>query len=68
MFPFSDVIIALELTGKQLHDALENGVCMYPSYDGRYLSVSGITFTFDANKEPNSRINKEDILIRGEAI
>jgi 5'-nucleotidase len=43
-------------------------VSRYPNYDGRFLGVSGIQFTFDPSKPSYSRILKEDILVNNELL
>ena len=63
MVPVLDGVCLLEVTGKVLLEALENGVSKYPSYDGRFLSVSGIKFAFDPTLPPNKRIPRESIQI-----
>ena len=66
MLPFFDTVCVLEITGKSLIEALENGVSKYPSYDGRFPSVSGISFTFDASFPAYQRILKESIKMEKE--
>ena len=61
MIPVLDAICLLEVPGKILKEALENGVSKYPSYDGRFLSVSGVSFAFDPNLPAYKRIQKESI-------
>ncbi|KAK1989907.1 5'-nucleotidase domain-containing protein [Colletotrichum falcatum] len=55
-FPFEDPVIFIRVTGRQLWDALENGVSQYPAQEGRFPQVSNIQYTFDPSKPPNSRI------------
>lgn len=54
--PFNNTIIGLELTGKQILAALENSVLHYPDASGRFLQVSGLSYTFDPNKPPGERV------------
>jgi len=56
VLPFDNYIVALQLTGQQIWQALENGVAKYPELKGQFLQVSGIKFTFDPNKSPGNRI------------
>jgi 5'-nucleotidase len=56
ILPMCDSLVVLEVTGAQLRIALENGVSQYPRLEGRFPQVSGVSFTFDANLPPNSRI------------
>jgi hypothetical protein len=43
-------------------------VSKYPSFDGRFLGISGITIKFNPNNPSLSRIAKEDIMIQGQPI
>jgi 5'-nucleotidase len=58
MVPVLDGICLLEVSGEELLKALEIGVSKWPSYDGRFPSVSGIRLTFDGSKPPLQRITK----------
>lgn len=63
MIPILDTICLLEVPGKILIEALENGVSRYPSFDGRFLSVSGMKFAFDPKLPPYQRIDKKSICL-----
>lgn len=63
MIPFFDTVCMMEMTGKTLIEALECGVCKYPSYDGRFPSVSGLKFAFDSKQPPGQRVIKESIVL-----
>ena len=54
--------------GKQIHEAIENGVSQYPKLDGRFLQVSGLAFAFDPSKKPGNRINPDSIRIQKEEV
>ena len=56
-----DKVIVVKMLGSTFKDALENGVSAWPKFDGRFPSVSGVTFTFNPTKEPGQRILFEDI-------
>lgn len=43
--------------GEDLLAALENGVCMYPKLEGRFLQVGGLSFAFDPSKPPLQRVD-----------
>lgn len=53
----------VELSGKDIHEMLDNSVSKYPKKDGRFLDVSGMTFAFDPAKEFGRRVS--DIKIGG---
>lgn len=60
-FPFEDPVVVLKVTGKQIVDALENGVSNYPALEGRFPQVSNITFDADYSKPPMSRVTNVTI-------
>lgn len=63
MLPFNNPIVKVEVTGKTLMDILEHGVARSreDSEPGRFPQVSGIRFTFDANKLPGQRITQATV-------
>lgn len=58
MLPFNNPIVKVEVSGKLLMDILEHSVARSreDSEPGRFPQVSGLKFTFDANKLPGQRI------------
>ena len=56
------------IQGKQIHEALENGVSQVPKMEGRFLQVSGISFAYDPSKPGGSRIDPDSIKIEGEPL
>lgn len=56
----------LSVTGKEIRDALENAVSLYPALEGRFPQVSNISFDFNPSRPPNSRLTT--IRIGGEAL
>ncbi|KAI5750625.1 hypothetical protein M8J76_017176 [Diaphorina citri] len=58
--------IVLELTGEQLWLALENAVCKYPKLEGRFPQVAGLSFAFDPNQPPGSRVDPKFVRIGDE--
>ncbi|KAL0277625.1 UNVERIFIED_CONTAM: hypothetical protein PYX00_004852 [Menopon gallinae] len=62
VIPMMDPLVVLEVTGEQLLAALENGVSGYPKLEGRFPQVAGISFAFDPNKPPGSRV--DPLLVR----
>ena len=55
-FPFEDPVIVIKVTGKQIWDALENGVSLLPALEGRFPQVGGMRFGFNATRESGNRI------------
>lgn len=61
-----DPLIVIEVTGKVIHEALENGVSSYPKLEGRFPQVSGITFTFNPDAPIGSRVEPRLVRIGDE--
>ena len=49
------------MSGTCFVEALENGVSMWPKFDGRWPCVSGIKFKFDPKRPIGQRIFKDSI-------
>jgi len=56
----------MNLTGKQILEALENGVSGYPKLEGRFPQVAGISFAFDPTKPPMQRVDPQFVRIGDE--
>ena len=61
--PFRGNIAILSVTGEQLKQALENSVSMVEFEEGRFLQVSGISFTYTTSKPKGKRI--KSLLVDG---
>ena len=63
MLPFNNPIVKVEVTGKTLMDILEHSVARSreDNEPGRFPQVSGLRFTFDADKLPGQRIVKASV-------
>lgn len=61
VYPITDIVDRVSMTGKLFVQALENGVSAYPKYEGRFPSVSGIHFKFDPKLPPGKRILMDSI-------
>lgn len=68
ILPYMESILVLNITGKQVHRALENGVSQYPKLEGRFPQVAGITFAFDPTRDPGSRVPFDSIHVQGSAL
>ncbi|MBI2843658.1 MAG: 5'-nucleotidase C-terminal domain-containing protein [Armatimonadetes bacterium] len=51
-----DPIVEVRLTGKQMKQALERSVLIYPQKNLGFLQVSGVSFTFDPSKPQEDRV------------
>ena len=63
MLPFTDELVVLHLTGKQLLQALETGVSAWPKREGRFLQVSGVKFSFNPKQPPGFRVIKNSVIV-----
>lgn len=63
MLPFNNPIVKVEVTGKTLMEILEHGVARSreDNEPGRFPQISGMKFTFDANKLPGQRITQASV-------
>jgi 2',3'-cyclic-nucleotide 2'-phosphodiesterase (5'-nucleotidase family) len=61
--PFRTYVAVLSVTGEQLKQALENSVSEVEFVKGRFLQVSGVSFTYSLEKSPGERI--QSIFING---
>ncbi|HBJ2621350.1 TPA: 5'-nucleotidase C-terminal domain-containing protein [Clostridium botulinum] len=55
LFPFGSVAQTVKLSGSDIVNALEVSVGAYPTEQGGFLQVSGMTFSFDPTKEKGNR-------------
>ncbi len=44
--PFNNRVVVIEVTGRALREAIENGLKLLPHADGRFPQVSGLTVTY----------------------
>ena len=66
--PFEIEVLKLEVTGQTILDCLEVGVSALPDYDGRFLQVSGIKFSFNPNKPKFERVNAAGVFVDKEPL
>jgi 5'-nucleotidase / UDP-sugar diphosphatase len=64
--PFGNSTSMVEITGKDIKDALENGVSQIDNRAGRFPQVSGLTFAIDPKAAVGSRIL--DLKVGGQPI
>lgn len=64
--PFGNVTVLLEMTGEDIKAVLEHGVSKVEEKAGRFLQVSGLSFTYDSKAGAGSRI--VEIIIDGAPI
>lgn len=61
--PFRTSVAVLSLTGEQLEQALENSVSEVELEKGRFLQISGMSFTYSIERPVGERI--QDVFING---
>lgn len=57
VFPFlGNTVVTLKVTGRDIQEALENSVSQIDRGAGRFLQVSGLTYTYDPKAPPGQRV------------
>lgn len=64
--PFPNLIVMVELLGRDLLEALENGVSQWAHRSGRFLQVSGLCFSFDPESAVGERV--KEVRVGGEPL
>ena len=54
--PFNNRVVTVEIAGRELRRAIENGLSLLPRPSGRFPQVSGIEVRFDLARNPGSRV------------
>ncbi len=54
--PFGNATIMVQITGKDVKDAIENGLAPAPQGSGRFPQVSGLTFEADIKRPVGQRV------------
>ena len=66
IMPFGNNAQKAEISGKVIREMLEHSVFGVPATFGGFLSVSGMTFSFDPSKPAGQRV--EEVFINGEIL
>lgn len=64
--PFRSRIVVIEIKGREIKAALENGLSMIEASKGRFLHLSGARAIFDSNAKPGERL--KELLIGGQQV
>ncbi len=67
IFYYTNKLVAFRATGQQLLDLLRNGVSRADAGDGRFLQVSGLTFTYHP-RDGAFIVNPEDVRVNGKPL
>ncbi len=66
VLPFQNTLSTFEVSGATIIAALENGVGQIEDGAGRFPQVAGMSYAFDAAKEPGARVS--DVMVGGAPI
>jgi 5'-nucleotidase / UDP-sugar diphosphatase len=61
ILPFANHLVKAEISGEAILAALEHSVSGWGDGNGRFLQVSGLSFTFDVSQPAGSRVVSADI-------
>ncbi|BCZ92257.1 multifunctional 2',3'-cyclic-nucleotide 2'-phosphodiesterase/5'-nucleotidase/3'-nucleotidase [Thermus thermophilus] len=61
VLPFGNTLVVMDLKGKEILAALENGVSQWESTAGRFLQVSGLRYAFDLSRPAGSRVVRVEV-------
>jgi 5'-nucleotidase len=56
LLPFTDVVLKLELRGRDLRSALEHGLAQTDREGGGFLQISGVRVVWDPRRAPGQRV------------
>lgn len=61
VLPFGNTLVVMDLKGKEILAALENGVSQWEGQAGRFLQVSGLRYAFDLARPAGSRVVRVEV-------
>ncbi|XP_052229236.1 trifunctional nucleotide phosphoesterase protein YfkN-like isoform X2 [Dreissena polymorpha] len=64
ILPMVDPLVVIEVSGRVVLAALENGVSQVPKLEGRFPQVAGLSFVYDASKNPGSRVESSLVKVQ----
>jgi 2',3'-cyclic-nucleotide 2'-phosphodiesterase (5'-nucleotidase family) len=56
IFPFDDAVVCMEIDGKGIWSAIENGLSRWPAQEGRFPVIAGLAVEWDSRRAPGNRI------------
>jgi len=68
VFPFSNRLITISLSGAKVLAALEHSVRLFPAENGGFMHVGGIRFSFDPSRPAGSRVNPAKVSVKGQPL
>jgi len=64
--PFDNYIVAIQLTGREIREALEHGVSGVERGEGRFPQVSGLSFSYRPSAPEGSRV--QEVRVAGQPL
>ncbi|MDM7324041.1 MAG: 5'-nucleotidase C-terminal domain-containing protein [Thermus sp.] len=61
VLPFGNTLVVMDLKGKEIKAALENGVSQWEQTAGRFLQVSGLRYAFDLSRPAGDRVVRVEV-------
>ncbi len=61
VLPFGNTLVVMDLKGKEIKAALENGVSQWEQTAGRFLQVSGLRYAFDLSRPVGNRVVRVEV-------
>lgn len=69
VLPFGNEIAVIEVTGREILDALLHGTKVYPKTNGSFPQVAGMSYIIiDDDKDPETPVVITDVMINGEKL
>ncbi|XP_028037737.1 protein 5NUC isoform X2 [Bombyx mandarina] len=66
IIPMRDPLVVVEASGDVILQVLENSVSKYPSLEGRFPQVAGVSFAFDPSLPPGRRVAEHVVKVGDE--
>lgn len=65
VLPFGNTLVVMDLKGREIKAALENGVSQWEQSAGRFLQVSGLRYAFDLSRPVGDRVVRVEVKAEG---
>jgi 5'-nucleotidase len=65
VLPFQNTLATFQITGKDVVDALENGVSQIEDGAGRFAQVAGLKYSFDKSQPAGGRVKDVQVMENG---
>ena len=66
VFPFTNFLVKIEVTGADIKAALEHGLSDSPNQAGKFPQIAGMTVKYDSSKATGKKVT--EVLVNGEAL